>query len=182
MLCIYIVLYLLLFIFVGVRCSARVQEKQEKLRRESSPNKQIIDIGNPGVVTGPVGVTKGTKPEDGLAQSIDGPVAGQNPGSEEKKKKRTWELWSQADKQLFFEALNEHGKDFEAIQNYLSSKVKTKNKLLSSCMTKNKDQVRHFYYRTWNKISKYLKFPKGEKFKTIKVLSEQKNDVLIMSC
>lgn len=80
----------------------------------------------------------------------------------EKKKKRTWELWSQEDKQLFFEALNEFGKDFDAIQNYLASKLKPRSK--ASCaqaVPKNKDQVRHFYYRTWNKISKYLTFPKG---------------------
>lgn len=85
--------------------------------------------------------------------------------SGEKKKKRTWELWSQEDKQLFFEALNEFGKDFDAIQSYLASKLKPRSK--SSCaqaVPKNKDQVRHFYYRTWNKISKYLTFPKGVLF------------------
>lgn len=82
--------------------------------------------------------------------------------SGEKKKKRTWELWSQEDKQLFFEALNEFGKDFDAIQTYLASKLKPRSKgSCSQAVPKNKDQVRHFYYRTWNKISKYLTFPKG---------------------
>lgn len=84
------------------------------------------------------------------------------PALEEKRKKRTWELWSIEDKQLFFEALNENGKDFDAIQNYLASKAKSrKSGACGQYAPKNKDQVRHFYYRTWNKISKYLRFPDG---------------------
>jgi len=86
-----------------------------------------------------------------------------NVGLEEKRKKRNWELWSIEDKQLFFEALNEYGKDFDAIQSYLATKLKPRNKTVgcSQYAPKNKDQVRHFYYRTWNKISKYLHFPSG---------------------
>lgn len=62
--------------------------------------------------------------------------------------------------QMFFDALNESGKDFDAIQTYLANKGKGKK--MGSFGVKNKDQVRHFYYRTWNKISKYLRFPEGE--------------------
>lgn len=29
-------------------------------------------------------------------------------------------------------------------------------------MVKNKEQVRHFYYRTWHKITKYIDFDNGE--------------------
>lgn len=29
-------------------------------------------------------------------------------------------------------------------------------------MVKNKEQVRHFYYRTWHKISKHIDFANGE--------------------
>ena len=67
-----------------------------------------------------------------------------------KKQKRPWESWSLEDKNTFFEALNEYGKDFDAIQNHLAAKVKKRG------LAKNKEQVRHFYYRTWHKISKYL--------------------------
>lgn len=64
--------------------------------------------------------------------------------------------WSQEDKNLFFEALNEFGKDFESI--YLSIAAKLKRKGLPDSVLKTKDQVRHFYYRTFHKISKHLKF------------------------
>ena len=73
----------------------------------------------------------------------------------EEKRRRAWEQWSIDDIAAFFEGLNEFGKDFDAIQNCLFTKSKKKN-LVNSTNTKNKDQVRHFYYRTWHKISKYL--------------------------
>jgi hypothetical protein len=75
-------------------------------------------------------------------------------------KKRTWELWSQEDKNTFFEALNEYGKDFDSIQNHFATKARKKG--LGEHLIKNKDQVRHFYYRTWHKISKHLVFSDGE--------------------
>ncbi|CAG0919331.1 unnamed protein product [Notodromas monacha] len=71
-----------------------------------------------------------------------------------KKRRRTWETWTAAAKDLFFDALNEHGKDFTAIQNFFAMKVK--KKALPASMMKNKEQVRHFFYRTWTKISKLL--------------------------
>lgn len=54
----------------------------------------------------------------------------------------------------------QHGKDFEAIQNNIALKYKKKGKPAS--MVKNKEQVRHFYYRTWHKISKHIDFNNGE--------------------
>uniref|UniRef100_A0A8B9SKB4 Protein cramped-like n=1 Tax=Anas platyrhynchos TaxID=8839 RepID=A0A8B9SKB4_ANAPL len=75
---------------------------------------------------------------------------------EGKKVRRQWESWSTEDKNTFFEGLYEHGKDFEAIQNNIALKYKKKGKPAS--MVKNKEQVRHFYYRTWHKISKYIDF------------------------
>nr|SVE92869.1 EOG090X01XB [Moina brachiata] len=73
----------------------------------------------------------------------------------EEKRRRAWEQWSADDIAAFFEGLNEFGKDFDAIQNSLITRSKKKNQL-NVTNTKNKDQVRHFYYRTWHKISKYL--------------------------
>ncbi|GLV35215.1 cramped [Carabus blaptoides fortunei] len=64
--------------------------------------------------------------------------------------------WSPEDKDIFFEALNEYGKDFDAIQQHINNKFKKKG--LPDSLIKTKDQVRHFYYRTWHKVSKHLKF------------------------
>jgi len=147
-------------------------EKQEKLRRESSPGKTVIETGPTALsisISTPT-LTGRQRDESGCLsgmETVEEPLSPSPPHSVEKRKKRNWELWSQDDKQLFFEALNEFGKDFEAIQNHLASKLKGRNKgptptNLSHLVPKNKDQVRHFYYRTWNKISKFLTFPKGK--------------------
>lgn len=73
--------------------------------------------------------------------------------------RRVHELWSTEDKNAFFEALNEYGKDFDAIQTHMNNKRKKRG--INHNIAKNRDQARHFYYRTWHKISKYLKFPQG---------------------
>lgn len=67
--------------------------------------------------------------------------------------------WSPDDKDIFFEALNEYGKDFDAMQQHINNRFKKKG--LPETLYKTKDQVRHFYYRTWHKISKHLKFSEG---------------------
>ncbi|KAK7602036.1 hypothetical protein V9T40_009477 [Parthenolecanium corni] len=81
--------------------------------------------------------------------------------------RRVHELWSTEDKNAFFEALNEYGKDFDAIQTHMNNKRKKRG--INHNIAKNRDQARHFYYRTWHKISKYLKFPQEMK----KVVREQ---------
>jgi hypothetical protein len=84
--------------------------------------------------------------------------------------RRQWELWSVEDKNVFFEALNEvssfcflhqftlhlfyvlqHGKDFDAIHAALLTRHKKKG---GEGDVKSKNQVRHFYYRTCQKIFK----------------------------
>ncbi|XP_072748240.1 protein cramped [Anoplolepis gracilipes] len=75
--------------------------------------------------------------------------------------KRSCELWSMEDKNTFFKALNEYGKDFDALQSYFLNQGKKRG--LSDTMIKNKEQIRHFYYRTWLKISKHLKFSEDVK-------------------
>ncbi|XP_076377598.1 cramped chromatin regulator isoform X1 [Megalopta genalis] len=75
--------------------------------------------------------------------------------------KRSCELWSMEDKNTFFKALNEYGKDFDALQSYFLCQGKKKG--LPDVMIKNKEQIRHFYYRTWLKISKHLKFAEDVK-------------------
>ena len=70
------------------------------------------------------------------------------------KQKRAWEQWSSEDKAIFFESLNECGKNFDAIQVFYQNR----NKKKSSLLNKNKEQIRTFYYRTWHKICKYVDF------------------------
>ncbi|XP_050355307.1 protein cramped isoform X2 [Nymphalis io] len=65
-------------------------------------------------------------------------------------------LWSADEKSLFFEALNEYGKDFDAITAYICAKMKKKG--MSDGNLKTKTQVSHFYYRTWHKLSKHVRF------------------------
>jgi len=85
------------------------------------------------------------------------------------KAKRTWEQWSSEDKKYFFEALNECGKNFDAIHSFIQgAKRQTAGKKRpvnnsAADHSKAKEQIRTFYYRTWHKISKYLEFPSGLK-------------------
>ena len=74
-----------------------------------------------------------------------------------KSKRRTWERWSAEDTYIFFEGLNEYGKDFDKLQTHFKSKYKSKRNLPEHYV-KNKDQIRHFYYRTWHKIAGHINF------------------------
>lgn len=56
--------------------------------------------------------------------------------------------------------MHEHGKDFDKIQLILQTRHKRRGDPIN--LIKNKDQVRHFYYRTLNKLSKYV--PKDKQF------------------
>uniref|UniRef100_A0A8C7ZLG0 Protein cramped-like n=1 Tax=Oryzias sinensis TaxID=183150 RepID=A0A8C7ZLG0_9TELE len=119
----------------------------------------------------PKGAENGSSSHGGVGQS--GSVAGSTGGvskaskgqgstdkdeqaGNQKRARRQWESWSAEDKNSFFEGLYEHGKDFEAIQNNIAMKYKKRGKPAN--MVKNKEQVRHFYYRTWHKISKHIDF------------------------
>ncbi|ELU08899.1 hypothetical protein CAPTEDRAFT_206971 [Capitella teleta] len=78
--------------------------------------------------------------------------------------RRQWELWSVEDKNVFFEAINEHGKDFDAIQSALA-KHKKKGGPAPCSDVKSKNQVRHYYYRTCQNIFKLVnlsQFEQGE--------------------
>ncbi|XP_067859420.1 protein cramped-like isoform X2 [Heptranchias perlo] len=143
-----------------------VRPPSKRLRKDSSASNGSSAFQN----------NKGKGPEGGAATSgyASGIAAGSAAGSSKttakslssisgekeegnkKKVRRQWESWSAEDKNSFFEGLYEHGKDFEAIQNNIALKYKKKGKPAS--MVKNKEQVRHFYYRTWHKISKYIDF------------------------
>ncbi|XP_068622895.1 protein cramped [Battus philenor] len=70
-------------------------------------------------------------------------------------------LWSADEKSLFFEALNEYGKDFDSITAYIRAKMKKKG--MPDINLKTKTQVSHFYYRTWHKLSKHVHFDQNVK-------------------
>ncbi|XP_034836247.1 protein cramped [Maniola hyperantus] len=70
-------------------------------------------------------------------------------------------LWSADEKSLFFEALNEYGKDFDAITAYICAKMRKKG--MPDANLKTKMQVSHFYYRTWHKLSKHVDFDENVK-------------------
>ncbi|KAI2800114.1 chromatin binding [Blomia tropicalis] len=65
------------------------------------------------------------------------------------------QVWTEDHTRWFFEALCEHGKDFNHIQTYIAARCEKKG--ISSDMIKNYEQVRHYYYRMWHKISQMLK-------------------------
>ncbi|KAL0273213.1 UNVERIFIED_CONTAM: hypothetical protein PYX00_005943 [Menopon gallinae] len=127
---------------VPVRSSARVSKK---LKLDSSVKPVVIG-------------SNGEK-KDGIKEEND--ILKKN---ESKQKKIKSLNWSAQGKDIFFEALNEYGKDFEAIQRYFA--LKSKKKSNSEIIMKTKEQIRHFYYRTWAKISKHLKFPPDTKKQT----------------
>lgn len=68
-------------------------------------------------------------------------------------------IWTNAERNLFFDALNEFGKDFESIANYINGKQKRKN--ATDPTYKAKEHVRLMYYQTFTKIAKYLRFSDG---------------------
>ncbi|KAM6114290.1 LOW QUALITY PROTEIN: protein cramped-like [Pterocles gutturalis] len=145
-----------------LRSSVRPQSK--RLKKDSQASSSVVSstvtkgkaADNGGTASGG---TSGIPPSNPAGNSKStarnlGSSAGEK--EEGKKVRRQWESWSTEDKNTFFEGLYEHGKDFEAIQNNIALKYKKKGKPAS--MVKNKEQVRHFYYRTWHKISKYIDF------------------------
>lgn len=147
-----------------LRSSVRPQSK--RLRKDSScaggsgsaggsgPRGKGADGG--GSSSGNGSGAPPTAPATGSRSSSRNLGSSSGEKEEGKKARRQWESWSTEDKNTFFEGLYEHGKDFEAIQNNIALKYKKKGKPAS--MVKNKEQVRHFYYRTWHKITKYIDF------------------------
>lgn len=69
-------------------------------------------------------------------------------------------IWNNVERSLFFDAINEFGKDFEAIANFINGKQKRKT--TTDPTYKAKEHVRLLYYQTFTKIAKYLRFSDGE--------------------
>lgn len=69
-------------------------------------------------------------------------------------------IWTNIERNLFFEAINEYGKDFDAISHYINNKQKRKN--VTDPTYKTKENVRQLYHQTFHKLSKYLRFSDGK--------------------
>lgn len=69
-------------------------------------------------------------------------------------------IWSNIENNHFFDALNEFGKDFEAIGTFINAKLKRRSPTVDGSF-KSKDQVRQHYYQTYHKICKYVRFSEG---------------------
>ncbi|XP_044735274.1 protein cramped-like isoform X2 [Chrysoperla carnea] len=123
-----------------LRTSARVIKK---LKLDSTPTSEK---------------DKKFKLDSGYSCDKDGHSSKEDDRTSEVKQKiiRPKVVWSPEDKSHFFEAIKEYGKDFAGIHDYILAKYKKLG--VGESQIKTKDQIRHFYYRTWHKISKYLKF------------------------
>lgn len=64
--------------------------------------------------------------------------------------------WINEERSFFFDALNEHGRDFEQISRFIN--LKMKRKMPSEKDYKTKDHIRQLYYQFFQKASKYLRF------------------------
>uniref|UniRef100_A0A8C5R460 Protein cramped-like n=1 Tax=Leptobrachium leishanense TaxID=445787 RepID=A0A8C5R460_9ANUR len=138
-----------------LRSSVRPHTK--RLKKDASSNGDAHRSGRGGGGCSGVFVCSSVAPSAPKTSGRNvGPLPAEKEEGSQKKVRRQWESWSTEDKNTFFEALYEHGKDFEAIRNNIALKYKKKAKPAS--MVKNKEQIRHFYYRTWHKISKYIDF------------------------
>ncbi|XP_069840273.1 protein cramped-like isoform X2 [Dendropsophus ebraccatus] len=142
------------FLRSSVRPHSKRQRKDSGSNgRTPSAKSKALDSATPSSPS----CSTGLAPSNAKASGRNvAPSTAEKDEGNKKKVRRQWESWSTEDKNTFFEALYEHGKDFEAIQNNIALKYKKKAKPAS--MVKNKEQVRHFYYRTWHKISKYIDF------------------------
>lgn len=64
--------------------------------------------------------------------------------------------WNNIEKNMFFDAINELGRDFDGIANYINHKMK--RKISTEPNYKLNYHVRTLYYQMFQKCSKYLKF------------------------
>ena len=146
----------------GINIVSKKEESSSQNVQNSSDAKVSVDSKNTQVR-----VVRGTKKikldlgDGNNMEKKDSKDEENNTEVKVKSLKRSCELWSMEDKNTFFKALNEYGKDFDALQSYFLSQGKKKG--LPDVVIKNKEQIRHFYYRTWLKISKHLKFSEDVK-------------------
>ncbi|XP_066245130.1 protein cramped [Euwallacea similis] len=163
---------------VQIRSSARVfkkmrlEQEQDKKHDEMVNQEPLTSLNSeiPGMILGnsekPQENEVKNQPHRGgarLVKKASGPVTESKSKKEEPKGdvKKEVRKWSYSDKLMFFEAVNEFGKDFEAIQQYINSKLKKRGS--SEEQLRTKEHVRQFFIRTFHEVSKHVKFSEGVK-------------------
>ena len=143
------------------------EQEEEKEEKEAVARGGVSPRLAPATRISKRGISKKKKGgKQHLSHTVDDAISEAEDGNS--KRRRTWELWGPSEKLIFFEALNEYGKDFDKIQSHFQAKLKNKRNL-PAYYIKNKNQIRHFYYRTWHKISTHITF-KSELTKNSKEL------------
>ena len=125
------------------------------MKEHPGEDKKVLQDQVPALDLGDLSQDEGYK--EAVKKTKKGRVKVEEDGADVTKRRRTWELWSVSDKHMFFEALNEFGKDFDKIQAHFQNKLKNKKNFPADYI-KNKNQIRHFYYRSWHKISSYISY------------------------
>ncbi|GLT25704.1 hypothetical protein SLA2020_008160 [Shorea laevis] len=95
------------------------------------PETQTIDLNQENIPT--------QSGDPGIVSSTLNNIASEKPA---KKPTRQWAAWTRQEEESFFTALRQVGKNFEKITHRVQSK--------------NKDQVRHYYYRLVRRMNKLL--------------------------
>ena len=90
-----------------------------------------------------------------------------------KKEKQRPETWNKIEQQIFFNALRQNGKNFESITQHFNASQKRYKTEDGVCIQRSKEQIRHFYYRTWHKIVKHISIPSLEKENAAAVVSDE---------
>lgn len=75
--------------------------------------------------------------------------------------------WTNIERNFFFEAINEYGKEFDSIAHYVNAKLKRKSN--SDPNYKTRENVRVLYFQTYSKLARFLKFSDDVK-KTVQEL------------
>lgn len=130
----------------ALRASARVIHK---LRMDSATP-----------ISPPITIVEGKKEDELMGTGKKKEEHKVNPKTPNQPKASFRMTWNNEEKDIFFDALNEYGRDFEAIATYINNKQKRKSP--TDLFYKTKDQVRVLYYQFYQKVSKYLKFSDGE--------------------
>ena len=129
----------------GTRTSARVIQKmkQDQIRPSTPPPAE-----------------RDNKKDERTAQKTPSQVRTNKPS------------WTNLERNHFFDAVNEFGKDFDSIGNYINGKLK--RKCATDICFKSKEQVRQHYYQTYHKVCKYIKFSDGKPIQTLLCKSNYK--------
>ncbi|XP_071846424.1 protein cramped-like [Apostichopus japonicus] len=131
---------------IGEKRPLEIRYQHHNLRSRLKKQKKAIQIEESAVSTSP-----SVKKEQ--AKITESPKVEKSEVKQEKKVKR-WEAWSMEDTDDFFDALFEHGRDFDAIQRHIEKGHKKRG--IPPEQSRNKDQVRHLYYRTCHKVFKFI--------------------------